>query len=955
MKKYFKSAMLIAAAAMAFTACSDVIDEGGIEAPEKTVKLTISTAADTRTMVENDTTPLWLPTDQIGVSINLEGQEQTAFANDNKQESSYQTSFSGTLTATEGPVTVYTYYPYSNDGSNNGFINSDIRAYLPATQHPTATSFDGAADILIGKPFEANLSGDTKFDGLQFKRESAFLKIELVDQTTGTVLSEQNLKDFKLTASSNLVGYIKLNLVNGTSEAPYSKQENSVKAEYDEDTQFAIGQGAVYLGVYPQTISGTLTISATTDSYSIYREVSLPSDLTLSAGIITSLKIGVKDDNIESTDVVNVFESDEIFVCTKSVTASPAAGFGDNATFNGKKATGFKIGSSNNTGEFESQPVNVSGDYTLSLYGVAWAGKTSTLKISVNNGGYVAGPDSYELRGDEGATGNTGNYTITVSEDDKYEFPLFGLTEKSTITFTTTTSGSDKRVIAAGIHLTEGATPKPTISVDTESLTFEADDTQAQTVKLNVINPNNETVTATLSGDNADKFTATLAGDYSTVTVAPKTVNETQEALTATLTVALGSITRTVEITQKAAPAGETPAYYQKVTATNDITDGEYLIVCESKNVALNGNLTSSEIGNSNTIAVTIANSKIESNSTTDAAAFAIQASGNGYTIKSLSQGFYIGHTGSKNTLDTNTTGYTNTITISNGNATIDAGSSYKLQYNSSSSFFRYYTSNQTAIQLYKKIGDGSQGGGSKPTITPTTSTATIKAGETTATVDLTVSDGDVSNCTSSENWLNASYKDGKVTLTATGTSTAQRTATVTVTATNSAGSTDATINVTQEATQQGSGETGGTTTYIDKLTSANTNTSSSYSDWTLSNSNNNVNSDATYAGHSCTQTSNIQINSSKSTYGIVTTKSGGKVKSITINIKSINSGKTLDIYGKNVAYTGVKDTQKGTLIKSLSGTGTQTVTVSDDYEFIGIVSNTGAIQMSDITIVWEK
>lgn len=107
----------------------------------------------------------------------------------------------------------------------------------------------------------------------------------------------------------------------------------------------------------------------------------------------------------------------------------------------------------------------------------------------------------------------------------------------------------------------------------------------------------------------------------------------------------------------------------------------------------------------------------------------------------------------------------------------------------------------------------------------------------------------------------------------------------------------------------------------------------------------------------------NIQLRAT-SPSGIWTTASGGKVKSITVKwATNTTNGRTVDIYGKSSAYEGGADlynsSNQGTKIGSLSYDGTtagQTVTlnVTDDYEYIGIRSASGALYINTLTIVWE-
>lgn len=113
--------------------------------------------------------------------------------------------------------------------------------------------------------------------------------------------------------------------------------------------------------------------------------------------------------------------------------------------------------------------------------------------------------------------------------------------------------------------------------------------------------------------------------------------------------------------------------------------------------------------------------------------------------------------------------------------------------------------------------------------------------------------------------------------------------------------------------------------------------------------------SDAIYAGQSAKDNSgNIQLRSKYSNSGIVSTTSGGKVKSVKITVGS--GSNTIDVYGSNTAYTAATDlydtNRQGTNIGSV--TSTETITFTEDYTYVGIRSRSGAIYLSQIDIVWE-
>ncbi len=157
----------------------------------------------------------------------------------------------------------------------------------------------------------------------------------------------------------------------------------------------------------------------------------------------------------------------------------------------------------------------------------------------------------------------------------------------------------------------------------------------------------------------------------------------------------------------------ETIGTFIKVTSTDDITSGQYLIVYEEGSVAFNGSLegTGLDVAN-NTIDVEINNGTIAATTTNAQSVFNIDVTAR--TLQSAS-GYYIGVTSNSNGLKTseNAEAYTNSFSIDeNGDAVIAAvfeGSTMSLRYNKASNQerFRYYKdSGQQAIQLYKFVAD---------------------------------------------------------------------------------------------------------------------------------------------------------------------------------------------------------------------------------------------------------
>ena len=118
-------------------------------------------------------------------------------------------------------------------------------------------------------------------------------------------------------------------------------------------------------------------------------------------------------------------------------------------------------------------------------------------------------------------------------------------------------------------------------------------------------------------------------------------------------------------------------------------------------------------------------------------------------------------------------------------------------------------------------------------------------------------------------------------------------------------------------------------------------------------------NSGAVYAGQCAASYGSIQLRSNNNNSGVVTTGTGGKVKKVTVTWNSnTSSGRTLNIYGKNEAYAAATDlydsAKQGTLLGTIvCGTSIE-LNVTDDYQFFGFCSASGAMYLDEVRVVWE-
>ena len=120
-----------------------------------------------------------------------------------------------------------------------------------------------------------------------------------------------------------------------------------------------------------------------------------------------------------------------------------------------------------------------------------------------------------------------------------------------------------------------------------------------------------------------------------------------------------------------------------------------------------------------------------------------------------------------------------------------------------------------------------------------------------------------------------------------------------------------------------------------------------------------------TYKGNSAAGNDSIQLRSSDNA-GVVVTANASHRKALKITISwesHTANNRTVDVYGKDAAYTAASNLYssetRGTLLGSLKHNNTiqndvTSLTINGDYEYIGFKSNDGALYMSNVEIEWS-
>ena len=131
------------------------------------------------------------------------------------------------------------------------------------------------------------------------------------------------------------------------------------------------------------------------------------------------------------------------------------------------------------------------------------------------------------------------------------------------------------------------------------------------------------------------------------------------------------------------------------------------------------------------------------------------------------------------------------------------------------------------------------------------------------------------------------------------------------------------------------------------------------YSPW----SNKTGSSGVVYAGQSAGGDNNsgdaIQLRSKNENSGIVVTANDDELTASSIEVtwnSATANGRTLNVYGKNTAYsapTNLYNDSSGTLIGTIvKGTSTS-LDINGSYEYIGLRSDSGALYLDELQIVW--
>lgn len=499
--------------------------------------------------------PYWSVNDAIGVSNGTNTNYK--FSTDIAAKAT-SASFTGTTAVSS---TLYAYYPFTNNGVGQVSEKNGAKVDLPANQNPTATSFDGSADVMVAKQFTVDPENTTVED-LEFARLGAVVKIVLIDKDN-TMTGTQHPTTVSMTAESTLAGRLLIDMQNQDLSEPYYNQSSTVTANYTSETKYAIdGSNATYLIVYPQTLAEgtTLTIAASTEDYSLSKDITVPEGgIELLPGKLTTLNVKFAATHITSdAGAALPFNDDMSWADNGSsdsgtdIGTSIASAENSNGLYiTGEKAYkgkgGLKLGTGSYSGSVTTKELNLSGAFYIAIESGKYGSDTGTLEVTVDETKVITGAS---LDGFNFVNIAAGTYT-----------------KKSKVTIAT----SSKRGYIYSVDIVSGSyVVPPVINVTTDNPMAVANTASTQTIAYTIVNPTAAALTATLQ-DPDDTWISNIDCSTSgevTFDVAAQSAGDPARSAVIVLSYT-GAPDVEVEVNQAAGSGGKT-----EYTATLAISSG---------------------------------------------------------------------------------------------------------------------------------------------------------------------------------------------------------------------------------------------------------------------------------------------------------------------------------------------------------------------------------------------
>ncbi len=599
MKNLFKRMMLVAVAAMGFTACSnDMTADVAPEMEQKMVTMTITADDDTRTYLTEGEGVVdfdWSSEGEALRVIEVADATPSTKASDVYALEGGKAKFTVSFTEnTEAEsFTYYAVYPEANYVTSENTNYEKFKVALPEAQAYVEGSYDPAADLMIAKPITTTLQ-PTELN-MQFARLAALGKMTLKGMP-----EDKNITSLTFTAKGKaLAGRAYVNLKTAeVSEYGYQGQSHeTISMTIDEAA--AINNDAVYFTCFPvELVEGdTFEVKAVTaDMYTYTKSVTLGTGKTLAftVGNLSTFTVNMAtaEEVAPGKEFVLLDDASKLHVGDEIIIASAATDGADR----------YAISTTQNTNNRAAAAVTVADGKITAVEGVAVLtvgkeGANFTLYDPNGSTGagylYAASSTSNHLR-TQATNDANGQWAISIDAEGKAAtIKAQGANSRNQLRY----NGSNNPKIfscyssgqsAVYIYLNDINDTDPVVPVitaETTAVTLECAESEG-TVTITT-----ENVTGAVSytlGEEYDWFAADLDEDDNLYYFAM--ANETEESRTATVTLsAEGAADVVVTFTQKAPAAvvekisvadfianADTETYYELTGVVSNVVDTSY-------------------------------------------------------------------------------------------------------------------------------------------------------------------------------------------------------------------------------------------------------------------------------------------------------------------------------------------------------------------------------------------
>ncbi len=925
MKSLFKSLMLVAVAAMGFTACQKGGDEVVVL---DDVKMTINAAVESnRTVIDEANKRVnWSAGDALKVIENSTTYRTTSAINIATDGTAQFTVAFPANTATE--FTYNAIYPASalNEDDADKVDATKVKVTVKDAQSATATSFDPLADILVSKHIETTAQPTTL--DMQFKRLVALGKLTLTNLPASSTISKVT---FTAGEEDVLAGRNYVNAVTGAvSQYGYYNGTNAISVSYDEAVASTT---PIYFACNPFDMAEgeVFKVEVICSDATYTREVTIPAgrSLTFVEGDLNTFSVDMasatKEENFVFPDgeyVALALVSNKYYALSCEVSGTRLAAV--EVTYNGEST-------------FTPSDENLVWSVAKSAEGYTFKGNNNQY-VAWSSGNYAhTQDDAYYLditKDEEKA----GRYNVTSKADATRKLQRNGTATNNYFAFYASNQSGSLFLVPVTV------TPKFEVVGLEDSYSYGVEGGTLSFDEFNKLNGLTSTITAST---DVDWITIEDLGEEFIITIAENTLTETR---TGVITFsAEGAHDVTTTIFQEAVVPETSLTYTFDLTDINpayDYTSGYFNYEGEYAYWYY------TPVGDTVETATFNADTQLALVFLKGSANYAPSYSG--YPNSSLSGGNGIAIEGkriSKIEIEFTEAGYMGDLTANEGEYSVSGTTG---TWKGASSRVVLTAAASARITAIKVTYDPESEAKFTPEIVsvdPDKLVWETDDAELTKTISVNVMSylGKVSvgGDYDSSKYAVAVSDDNVVSVTASDIETADTsTLTLSVEGGNS-------VNIGMIVI---GAKSDNVSNVDDVLTSDVTGIKvTSYSNF----SNKTVTSSAVYAGQCAGTAKYIQLRSSNSNSGIITTTSGGKARKITVVWDSSTSnGRTLQIYGKSTAYSAATDlynnSNKGTLLGTIvKGTSTE-LEIQGDYEYIGMRSASGAMYLNSITVTWE-